>query len=56
MTSPSTSQKRCEVKRGIRKGNNARLVAATVQTVGSTCCVNIIALEVLIRGCSLCMV
>lgn len=55
MTSPSTSQKRCEVKHGIRKGNNARLVAATVQTVGSTC-VNIIALEVLIRGCSLCMV
>lgn len=37
MTSPGASQIYA-VKRGIRKGNNAELVAAAVQTVGATCC------------------
>lgn len=36
MTSPGASQI-YRVKHGIKKGNNAKLVAAAVQTVGSTC-------------------
>lgn len=42
------------VQHGIRKGNNATLVAVALETAGSTYCPNISAVKVLVVVCMLC--